>query len=270
VYGFGRSEEILGRVIGKKAFVAGKCGLVWDDSGEFFFETEHNGRRIAVQRNLTTEAVIRDCENSLGRLKRDSINLYQIHWPLRASSPGSSPAMEEAFAALWKLREEGKILGIGICNATAEHLAAYKRSVGSEFDSVQMRLGLLHKTQSAQVLAYARKNNVSFLAYGALSQGALTCRTPSGAGDLRASSVLFGEDWQTRIADAWKNAGIPSEEIPRAALSYPLMIDGVDCVIAGIRNETHAASAALAGQGMDSAMREILERAFEGLDYRGK
>lgn len=262
VYGFGHSEEILGRVLGQAGFVAGKCGLVWDGSGQFFFETEHNQKPVRVCRNLTESAVLRDCEGSLLRLKRDVINLYQIHWPLAAG-------MDEAWSALRKLKEQGKIAGIGICNATAEYLAAYKRAFGEECDSVQMRLGILHRTQSSDVLAYARKNGVLFLAYGSLSQGALLGRRPP-PGDLRAQSELFGDSWQSRIRHAWQQASIAPEDSALCALRYPLSIDGVSCVIAGIRSEIQAKTAALAGKGGDSDVRKILEGAFEGLDYRGK
>lgn len=270
VYGFGRAEEILGRALsgGRPAFLAGKCGLTWDGSGQFFFEAQHEGQSFRVHKNLSAEAVIRDCECSLERLKRDRIDLYQIHWPL------SAPHMDEAYEALFRLRDQGKIGGVGICNATAEHLASFERSTGKHFDSVQNRLSLVHRSGSSDTLAFARKHRIAFLAYGALAQGALVARPsnrPAGDTDLRLHGTLFGGAWQERIAQAWQRAGVEQDERFLLALGYPLSCKGVSAVIAGIRNETQARQNARAGErGFMEGRSVRLEEAFGGLDYKGK
>ena len=62
VYGFGHSEEIVGRAIkGRRneALIATKCGLRWDlDEGEFFFESKDNqGKDLKVYRNLRGDSI---------------------------------------------------------------------------------------------------------------------------------------------------------------------------------------------------------------------
>lgn len=105
VYGFGHSEEIVGRAIkGRRseAIIATKCGLRWDsDIGEFFFETEDNrGKPLKIYRNLKKDSIRKECELSLKRFGVDVIDLYQCHWP------DSTTPLDETMEALLRLKEE--------------------------------------------------------------------------------------------------------------------------------------------------------------------
>src|ERR1700760_28082 len=70
-YGFGRSEEIVGRAIEgnlrDRVVIATKAGLEWS-----------NGK---VWRNASRARILREIEDSLRRLQTDYIDIYQIHWP---------------------------------------------------------------------------------------------------------------------------------------------------------------------------------------------
>src|SRR6476620_5784593 len=72
VYGFGRSEEIVGKALAiggwrKRAFIATKVGLDWKDGKPF--------------RNASKARIVEEAEISLGGLKTDVIVLYQGHGP---------------------------------------------------------------------------------------------------------------------------------------------------------------------------------------------
>src|SRR6195256_3445625 len=72
VYGFGRSEEIVGKAIAESGLrsdvlIATKAGLQWD-----------GGR---VSRNASRARIMREVEDSLRRLRTDYIDIYQVHWP---------------------------------------------------------------------------------------------------------------------------------------------------------------------------------------------
>src|ERR1700759_1272790 len=72
VYGFGRSEEIVGKAIAEgrlrsDVLIATKAGLQWDA-----------GR---VSRNASRSRILREVEDSLRRLQTDHIDIYQVHWP---------------------------------------------------------------------------------------------------------------------------------------------------------------------------------------------
>src|ERR1700724_3556344 len=71
VYGFGHSEEIVGKALAaggrrKRALIATKVGLDWKGSRPF--------------RNARKARIIEEAENSLRRLQTDVIDLYQVHW----------------------------------------------------------------------------------------------------------------------------------------------------------------------------------------------
>src|SRR3979490_657144 len=72
VYGFGRSEEIVGKAIAEArlrsdVLIASKAGLQWD------------GGKVSV--NGSRARIMREVEESLRRLRTDYIDIYQIHWP---------------------------------------------------------------------------------------------------------------------------------------------------------------------------------------------
>ena len=74
VYGFGRSEEIVGKALAqhgyrKNALIATKVGLDWKDGQPF--------------RNATRARIVKEVEDSLRRLQTDVIDIYQVHWPIR-------------------------------------------------------------------------------------------------------------------------------------------------------------------------------------------
>src|SRR5712691_4447823 len=72
VYGFGRSEQIVGKALAapglrSRAVIATKTGLEWRDGKVF--------------RNASRERITRDVEDSLARLRTDYIDIFQVHWP---------------------------------------------------------------------------------------------------------------------------------------------------------------------------------------------
>jgi aryl-alcohol dehydrogenase-like predicted oxidoreductase len=100
VYGFGRSEEILGKALAqdgrrKRAVIATKVGLDWRDGKPF-----RNGGRKRIMKEV----------DDLRRLQTDVIDLYQVHWP----DPGTRIA--ETAGAMADLHRAGKIRSIGVSN----------------------------------------------------------------------------------------------------------------------------------------------------------
>ena len=93
VYGFGRSEEIVGKAIAEgrlrsDVVIATKAGLEWD-----------GGR---VFRNASRARILREVEDSLRRLRTDYIDIYQVHWP------DPLVQIEETADAMQTLLEAGK------------------------------------------------------------------------------------------------------------------------------------------------------------------
>jgi Predicted oxidoreductases (related to aryl-alcohol dehydrogenases) len=115
-YGQGLSEEIVGEAIQgiprHKVQILTKFGLRWDvKQGEYYFSSKDNdGRDIDLYRLASRDSIMKECEDSLRRLKTDYIDLYQIHWP------DSTTPISETMEALERLQEQGKIKAAGVCN----------------------------------------------------------------------------------------------------------------------------------------------------------
>ncbi len=176
VYGFGHSEEVVGKAlegVRDQAVIATKVALDWSDGGP--------------RRNATPARIRQEIEDSLRRLRTDRIDLYQVHWP------DPLVPIEETAAELEKLRQEGKILAIGVSNYSTEQMEAFRRV--APLASVQPPYNLFERAIEADVLPYARDKGLVVLGYGALCRGLLSGRMNSGTtfdgDDLRKSDPKF-------------------------------------------------------------------------------
>src|ERR1700738_5088094 len=98
-YGFGRSEEIVGKAIAEgglrsRVVIATKTGLAWEHGKVF--------------RDASRARIMREVEDSLRRLRTDHIDIYQVHWP------DPLVRIEETAEAMHILFEQGKIRAIGV------------------------------------------------------------------------------------------------------------------------------------------------------------
>ncbi len=113
IYGLGHSEEVVGRAVralpaDARPLVFTKCGLEWDAADPM----------RAAERVFTPHTVRHGIEGSLRRLGLESVDLFQIHWPDDQGNP-----VEEAWAEMVKLRDEGKARAIGVSNFDPDLLA---------------------------------------------------------------------------------------------------------------------------------------------------
>jgi len=176
VYGFGHSEEVVGKAlegVRDQAVIATKVALDWSDGGP--------------RRNSTPARIRQEIEDSLRRLRTDRIDLYQVHWP------DPLVPIEETAAELEKLRQEGKILAIGVSNYSTEQMDAFRKA--APLASVQPPYNLFERAIETDVLPYARDNGLAVLGYGALCRGLLSGRMDSSTtfdgDDLRKSDPKF-------------------------------------------------------------------------------
>jgi methylglyoxal reductase len=168
-YGFGRSETVVGQALkGRRdqAVLATKCGLWWDDSRGSFF-TEFDGRPIYL--SLRPDTLVIEIENSLCRLGTDRIDLYQTHWP--AVPPDATP-IADTMAALLKLKEQGKVRALGVCNVSPAELDENLRHGGIVSD--QFRYSMLHRAPEQDILPDCARKGLATLTYMSLEQGLLT------------------------------------------------------------------------------------------------
>ncbi|UUW70585.1 aldo/keto reductase [Pseudomonas oryzihabitans] len=176
VYGFGRSEEIVGKAlegIRDQAVIATKVALEWPNE--------------EVRRNASAARIRQEVEDSLRRLRTDRIDLYQVHWP------DPQVPHEETARELERLRQEGKILAIGVSNYSPEQLEAFRQF--ANLSTVQPPYNLFERAIETDVLPYAQRHGLVVLAYGALCRGLLSGRmnaeTRFDGDDLRQGDPKF-------------------------------------------------------------------------------
>ncbi|SEP33524.1 aldo/keto reductase [Pseudomonas sp. Snoq117.2] len=176
VYGFGRSEEIVGKAlegIRDQAVIATKVALEWPNE--------------EVRRNASAARIRQEVEDSLRRLRTDRIDLYQVHWP------DPQVRHEETARELERLRQEGKILAIGVSNYSPEQLEAFRQF--ANLSTVQPPYNLFERAIETDVLPYAQRHGLVVLAYGALCRGLLSGRmnaeTRFDGDDLRQGDPKF-------------------------------------------------------------------------------
>jgi len=177
-YGFGHSEEVVGRAIAERGgrdrvVIATKCGLERHGDG--------------LYRNSTRKHLFAEVEESLRRLRTDYIDLYQVHWPdLRTP-------VEETAAALLELKRAGKIRAIGVSNYS---INAMERFQGvAPLASAQPPLNLFERQAEVDIVPWCRAHQVATLTYGALCRGllsgAIDAKTKFQGDDLRKTDPKF-------------------------------------------------------------------------------
>lgn len=170
VYGFGRSEEIVGKAVQEhggrdRVILATKTGVEWRNGG--------------VSRNASRERILREVDHSLQRLHTDYIDLYQVHWP------DPLVPIEETAAAMRELQEAGKIRAIGVSNFSPQQMDRFRAAAPLQSD--QAPYNLFEKQIDRDVLPYTREHKISTLVYGALCRGLLS-------GRMRTDSQFTGDD----------------------------------------------------------------------------
>lgn len=170
VYGFGKSEEIVGKALKQyghreRIVLATKVGLNWKDQ-----QIIRDSRKARIKKEI---------EDSLKRLQVDYIDLYQVHWP-----DPKTPIAETA-EALGQLLKEGKIRAIGVSNYSVEEMEAFQKT--APLHAAQPPFNLFEKEDEQTILAYCKKKHLATLGYGALCRGLLS-------GKMRPDTKFEGDD----------------------------------------------------------------------------
>ena len=255
IYGFGRSEEIVGRAIrGRRESVvlATKCGMVWDrEQGDFFFHANEEGVTLRpserkVYKCLRPDSIREEIERSLRRLDTDHVDLYQTHWQ------ESTTPIADTMAALTKLKDEGKIRAIGVCNASREHLKAY-----GPIDSDQEKYSMIDREiETNGVLAHCRRQSnrhaglFAALERAADRQDSARPAVRSGRLAPRQPPLRSGEHRAHQRDAATTPADGPSatkRSIPQLVIAWTFSQPGLTCALCGARDAQQAIENAAAG-----------------------
>ncbi len=125
-------------------------------------------------RNLAHDSVLRSCEASLEKLRRDCIDLYQIHWP--------NPVypIDETMSALEKLLDRGCVSYVGVSNFSVRQMREAQHYFPNyPIVSNQVLYNLRSRDIERELLPYCRDNGITVMAYTPLDSGRL-CRSRRG------------------------------------------------------------------------------------------
>ncbi len=274
MYGFGRSEEVVGRALAgrrEEVRVLTKVGLRWDDGrGELFFETAGpDGKGVRVHRNSRPDSVRLEVERSLKRLGVERLDLVQVHWP------DPTTPIAATMGALLELRSEGKLEAIGVSNYSVEQCQEARAALGDvPLAANQVRYSLLTREIEGDVLPWCADAGVGVLAYSPLEQGLLTGavgperRFPPD--DIRARSPLFSVENRRAVLATLERAVAPialrhGATLVQVVLAWTAQREGVTSVLAGARDVEQARENAAAGALiLSEEERAAIDAAFGG------
>jgi aryl-alcohol dehydrogenase-like predicted oxidoreductase len=243
VYGFGHSEELVGKAIkGKrdKVQILTKFGLIWNEKkGEFYFSTQNNqGKEVNLYRYSAKERVISDCNESLKRLGTDYIDLFQIHW-----SDKTTP-VSETMEALEILVSNGKIRAGAVCNYSPELLSAAINNFSIASD--QVPYSMLNRAIEKEIVPFCISNSIGILAYSPLQKGLLSGKISKDhkfkEGDSRTVNVYYQEPKLSRVLQLTDNLNKIAKDIDvslsQLVLNWTMQQPGITSVLCGARNST--------------------------------
>lgn len=224
------SEEVLGRALeGRRneAVIATKIGNA----------------------NLHPSVVAEHCDASLVRLQTDHIDLYQIHWP------NHDVPIEDTMAELLKLRDNGKVRALGVCNFGVQDLTDILEC--GVIVTNQLPYNLLWRALEFAIKPACEANNVGIICYSPLQQGLLTGRyaspddVPAGLSRTRhfnkdREQAVHGEDGCedetfATIARVLEIAADVGEHPAKLSLAWLLAQDAVTSLLVGARNPDEVA-----------------------------
>jgi len=249
VYGFGVSEEIVGKAlmgVRSAAVIATKVGVEWRDG--------------KVYRNASRNRIMAEIHDSLRRLRTDYIDIYHVHWP------DPLVPMEETASAMRELYQQGKIRAIGVSNFTVAQMQTFRAI--APLHVLESPYNLFERAIDDEILPYCLANGIATLGYGALCRGLLS-------GRMRPDSTFEGDDlrridpkFQPPRFAQYLNAVAQLDQLAQhryqrhvIQLAVRWMLDrGISVALWGGRHpeQLHAALG-LAGWSLDAAARARIE-----------
>lgn len=246
IYGQGLSEEIVGEALTgiprDKVQIMTKYGMRWDEQkGEFGFRSQDNdGRPLEVYKYAGKDSIVKECEDSLRRLRTDHIDLYQIHWP------DSTTPVEETMEAVAQLLKQGKIRAAGVSNYDVALMDQAEQNLSLASD--QVPFSMVNRGIEQDLVPWCIRHKKAILAYSPLQRGLLTGKIRPGhtfgEGDTRAGSKFYKPENVVRI-NAFLDQLRPMAEARSATLAqlvirWTLERPGITIALVGARDAAQA------------------------------
>jgi aryl-alcohol dehydrogenase-like predicted oxidoreductase len=262
VYGLGHSEEVVGRAVralpaAERPLVFTKCGLQWDEKNPM----------VQAKRSLRPDLVQQECEASLRRLGVERIDLFQFHWP-----DESGVAVEDSWAAMAKLVEQGKVRAAGVSNFDVSLLERCEKI--RHVDSLQPPFSPIRRQAAAAEIPWCAAHGTGVIVYSPMQSGLLTDTFTE-----ERMATLPADDWrrkspQFQPPNLAKNLALRDALRPLAAkrgvsvgalaVAWTLAWPGVSGAIVGARSPEQVDGwIAAAGIDLDAEEKDQIAAAIE-------
>lgn len=157
VYGFGKSEEIVGKAVelsGRrdKLVLSTKVTLDWTGNG--------------VRRNGSRDRIMQEVEDSLKRLRTDTLDIYFVHWP------DCTRPIAETAGAMRELYEQSVIKAVGVSNFTQDQMETFRKECPLHL--CQPPYNIFERAIENDIKPYCERNDIALMTYGALCRGLLS------------------------------------------------------------------------------------------------
>ncbi|HEY9676746.1 MAG TPA: aldo/keto reductase [Drouetiella sp.] len=245
VYGWGHSEELLGKAIkGKRdhLIIATKVGSDFYQGAGF--------------QTFTPDYVRYAFEKSLARLKTDYIDVYQLHNP-----PLRILKRPETFEVLQELKKEGKIRAWGVSIFDPiEGLTALKTA---QPDSIQVSFNLFNIKPAEELFPRANEVGCAIVVREALANGFLTGKYEPNStfehGDIRHN---WPKDYilaRILATQRLKFLVRGNRSMPQSALRFVLQNQQVAVALAGAKSPEQVEENLKASEAIPLASEELRE-----------
>ncbi|MFP3854194.1 MAG: aldo/keto reductase [Anaerolineales bacterium] len=227
VYGFGHSEEVVGRAIkgmSERPIIATKCSRLWTEDGEIYG-------------NLERESILAEAERSLDRLGIEVIDLYQIHWPF------PNEGIEEGWHALEELIDSGKVRYGGVSNFSVSQMQRAHEI--HPIASLQPPYSMLQREVEEDILLYCAENDIGVIVYSPMQKGLLTGKVDKAwvenlpEDDHRKADEMFNDPELSINLELVEGLQIIAERagrtVPQLAIAWTLRRPEVTAAIVGAR-----------------------------------
>lgn len=246
-YGKGKSEEILGQTIANnpRAIICTKFGNREDEFGAAYQDFSAQWLQTAV-------------ENSLQRLKRETIDVLLLHSP-----PDTFNWLNYDITPLENLIQAGKIRSYGVSNKTCKGVeSVISHNFGTTVEAIY---NALDRRAAEKVLGLCEIKNYNFIARVPLASGFLTEKTlfnearPLSVNDFRNNFTADITQWFAEQTIKLSFLNDLEGGITVSALRFCLSNPAVSVVIPGMRNVKQVQQALLAKE-LGALPQEILNK----------
>lgn len=243
LYGHGRSERIVGRVLARKpreAFVVStKVGrLLRREAAEIASQFADPGRTGPIF-DFSGDGVKRSLEESLERLGLDRIDVAYIHDP----EEHLEQALKDAWPALVKLRDAGVVDSVGVGTNWAATAIQFVRESDIDCMLLANRLNLLDQSGATDVLPLCSERLVSVVIGGVFASGILAAPSSGAPYEYRPAPP----DVLSRVLELDRLCSEHGVPLHQVAIQHPFRFGAVSAVLVGARapDEFDQAAAAL-------------------------